>query len=84
MEVVSQYISDNGCSPMFLTNRPHMNLAKRMAEDVYEKAIMDYAHRSFHATFEVSQLVLLRYDEQGVPKQVNIFNMQPAMQLQVD
>lgn len=84
MEVVSQYISDNGCPPMFLTSRPHMNLAKRISEDVYEKAIMDYAHRSFHAAFEVAQLVLLRYDEQGVPKQVNIFNMQPALQMQVD
>jgi len=76
LRVVDQYVQSNDCPPMQLVRNPHVSVAKKLPENVYEKAILDYAPKSFHASFEVTQLVLLRRKQQlDTCKQIGLFRL---------
>ena len=79
LQVVDQYIRSNDCPPADLTIRPQVIIADHISPAIYDKAIMDYAQRSFYASLELTQLTLLK---KKVPsdsfKQVCIFQLRPA------
>lgn len=60
LKVIDNFICDNGCPPARLTKNPHMTIARRLPEEIYSKALIDYAQRDFHATFVARELVLLK------------------------
>ncbi len=60
LKVISDYIKDNNYPPPRLIDRPHLTIARRLPEDVYSKAMMDYSQRDFHSSFMVNELVLLK------------------------
>ncbi len=76
LKTIEQYIKSNGCPPAKLITYPHVSIARRLKQNVYEKAMFDYSQKTFHASFMVNELVLLkrqhRYD---ACKQVNIFKL---------
>ncbi|MDB5231466.1 MAG: 2-5 ligase family protein [Chitinophagaceae bacterium] len=79
LKVVAQYVESNGCPKVTLVNRPHLTIAGRLTANVYEKAMLDFSQRTFHESFEVNELVLLRRSQQYDPcKQVNVFKLQPV------
>jgi 2'-5' RNA ligase len=60
LKVIASYIKEYDCpSPKFIQH-PHMSIARSLSVEVYEKAIREYAHEEFEATFPVQQLLLLR------------------------
>lgn len=78
LQVVDQYIRGYGCPEMHLINRPHLTIARRLSDSIYQQAITLYAQKKFHASFEVKDLVLLRRQHQfDSCKQVNVFALQP-------
>ncbi|OIR05370.1 hypothetical protein GALL_124210 [mine drainage metagenome] len=76
LKVVDQYVRGNNCPPMKLITHPHLSIARKLQQHIYEKAIIEYAPRSFHASFEVKQLILLKRKHQfDSCKQVSVFHL---------
>lgn len=76
LKAVDQYVRSNGCPPAKLISYPHVSIARRLQQQVYEKAMFDYSQKIFHASFEVNELVLLRRQNQyDKCKQVNVFKL---------
>lgn len=76
LKVIDQYVRGNDCPAMKLVTHPHLSVARGLSKDIFEKAIIDYAQKSFSDSFEVSELVLLRRQHQfDTCKQVSIFHL---------
>lgn len=77
LKVVSTYVSSCACPPMRLINNPHLSIARSLPEEVYFKALIQYARKSFHESFTVNGLILLRRKHQyDTYKPVNVFTFQ--------
>jgi 2'-5' RNA ligase len=79
LKVIDSYVRSNGCPAVTLINRPHLSIARRLPQDVYEKALVDYSQKTFCESFTVHELVLLRRAHQFDPcKVINIFRLLPG------
>jgi 2'-5' RNA ligase len=79
LRVIGNYISSCACPPVQLKPNPHVSIARRLPETVYLKAMMDYSQKTFHETFLVKELVVLRRSHQyDACKTVQVFGLQPA------
>ncbi len=79
LSVVNAYINSSSCPPMLLTPRPHVNIAGKLPEEIFFKALTQYAHKSFHETFPVNELHLIKKkDENDAGKTIIVFALQPA------
>lgn len=78
LKIINSYINDNGFPNARLINHPHMTIARSLQPGIYDRAIMDYSRKTFHASFEVNELILLRrsnrYDK---CQQVVVFKLMP-------
>jgi 2'-5' RNA ligase len=82
LKVIDTYVRSNACPPAHLINRPHVTVARSLPEGVYQKALMEYSRKTFHETFAVSELVLIRRrHEYDACKIVNVFRLQPTHNL---
>jgi hypothetical protein len=81
LQVISNYISSCSCPPLKLMTNPTLPLFQQLTESVYRDVMMNYSQQTFHETFEVNELVLLKknnaYDNS---KAVHVFRLQPAVQ----
>ena len=78
LRAIDDYIRSSGCPPVNLVNRPYLSIAGGLTEQVYNKAMPDYSRKTFHESFHVDQLVLLKREHAFDPcKTVNIFRLQP-------
>ncbi|MBS1745415.1 MAG: hypothetical protein JST21_04520 [Bacteroidetes bacterium] len=76
LQPVNEYIKDNGFPPLHIMNCPHINIAKSLQQQVYEKAIMEYSRKTFNADFMVDELVLLKQQNQyDTCRQVSRFKL---------
>jgi 2'-5' RNA ligase len=78
LRVLNTYVNSCSCPPVKLISKPHLSIAGKIPEEVYFKALTQYAHKSFHESFLVKELYLLKrkhhYDS---CKRVNVFGLQP-------
>lgn len=78
LKVLNEYINSCACPPMKLISRPHLSIARRLPEEIYFKALAQYARKSFHESFLVSELVLLkRMHQYDTCKKIYVFKLQP-------
>jgi len=76
LKTLHGYIESNGCPSPHFINNPHLTIARRMKEQTYDKAILDYSQKVFHASFTVNELVLLRRRTQfDKCETVNVFRL---------
>ena len=78
MGAIGEFLKNNECPPLRLYDRACIALAAGLAPSVYDKAMPDYSRRSFHASFEVSQLLLIRKNTDGSCSRVQAFGLLPA------
>lgn len=79
LKVVDAYIRSCSCPPMRLTSKPYLTIARKLSEEIYFKALTQYAHKSFCESFVVNELLLLRRQHQyDKCKTINVFGLQPA------
>ena len=79
LRAIDEFIRSSGCPPVNLINRPYLSIAGGLTEQVYNKAMPDYSRKTFHDSFHVDQLVLLRREHAfDACKTVNIFHLLPA------
>jgi len=73
---IDEFIRSSGCPPVNLISRPYLSIAYGLTEQVYNRAMPDYSRRTFHDTFHVRELVLLKRTHAFDPcKTVNIFRL---------
>lgn len=78
LKVIDEMVKSNGLPKAHLISNPHLTIARRLDPPVYEKAMMDYSKKEFHAAFEVTELVLLKRTHQfDKCTQVSVFRLQP-------
>lgn len=79
LNVVNTYVSSCACPPVTFITKPHLNIAGCLSEEVYFKALTQYAHKSFHESFVVNELLLLRRDNPfDTCKPINVFGLPPG------
>jgi 2'-5' RNA ligase len=80
LKVIDNYVKSCGLPAAKISNHPHLTLARRVSEDVYRKAMFDYAQRDFYGSFAVSELVLLKRKHQfEKAKRINVFGLLPGL-----
>jgi hypothetical protein len=79
---IDDFIQSSGWPPVrhpFTTKswgRPYLSIAGGLTEQVYNKAMPDYSRKTFHGTFWVRELVLLKRKHSFDPcKTVNVFGL---------
>jgi 2'-5' RNA ligase len=78
LKVIDELVRANGLPKAHLITNPHLTIARRIDAAVYEKAMMSYSKKEFHAEFEVKELLLLKRTHQfDSCKQVNVFRLLP-------
>jgi len=78
LKTIDEYIRSNGCPKAYLVNRPHLSIARRLPESVYEKAMLEYSQKLFCESFLAGELVLMRRSGPFATwKLVNVFGLLP-------
>ena len=78
LKAINQYVQSNGCPEVKLITKPHLTIARRLPDNIYSKAMLDYSQKTFHETFQVNELILLKRSNQfDSCKQVNVFRLYP-------
>jgi 2'-5' RNA ligase len=78
LNAITPYIKEHSCTPARFMHYPHISIARRLPAAVYENAIKDYSEKDFNASFNVTELVLLRRQHQHDQcKEVGVFRLQP-------
>jgi 2'-5' RNA ligase len=78
LKTIAPYIKESNCPPARFMQYPHISIARRLPDAVYENAIKDYSEKDFNASFNVTELVLLRRQHQDDKcKEAGVFRLQP-------
>ena len=76
LRIIDNFVRSNDCPPVQLATSPFMSIASGLPEDIYHKAVYEYARRSFHESFRVNKLTLIKrktdYDDYQL---VNTFTL---------
>lgn len=81
LKAVDDLVRSSSCPPVRLIAKPHLSIARRLPEPVYTKAMFSYSQKTFHETFMVNELKLLRRAHQfDSCKTVNVFPFSPGGQ----
>jgi hypothetical protein len=81
-KMIDSFIQSNDCPPACLVQAPHVAIAARLPETIYNEAIKQYAQKCFHASFQVDTLLLLkRRSEYDTYQLVNTFTLPPHLSL---
>ncbi|HXB94004.1 MAG TPA: 2'-5' RNA ligase family protein [Puia sp.] len=79
LRAIDEFIRNSGCPPINLIDRPYLSIAGGLTEQVYNRAMPDYSRRTFHESFPVDELVLLKRNHHFDPyRTVNIFRLLPS------
>jgi 2'-5' RNA ligase len=73
---IDEFIRSSGCPPANLITRPFLSIAGGLTEQLYNKAMPEYSRKTFHDSFRVDELVLLKRTHSfDACKTVNIFRL---------
>ena len=76
LRAIDDFIRSSGCPPVNLISRPYLSIAGGLTEQIYNKAMADYSQRSFHESFQVEELVLLKREHSfDACRTVNVFGL---------
>ena len=74
LKAIDDLVRSSSCPPVRLIAKPHLSIARRLPEPVYTKAMFSYSQKTFHESFMVNDLRLLRRAHQfDNCKMINIF-----------
>jgi hypothetical protein len=78
LKIIDEYVRSGGCPGMNIYTRPQLPIATQLTVAAYEKAIPEFSRRSFNASFEVTEIELLRHTADKSARVINIFRLLPA------
>jgi len=62
MKILDVFSESNNCPPIQLIKKPNLILAEGLSEVVYKSAISEYAQKTFHTSFRIERLMLIKKD----------------------
>ncbi len=78
LSAIDDFIRSSGCPPVNLIGHPYLSIAGSLTEKVYSRAMPDYSQKTFHGSFPVHELVLLRREHSfDSCKTINVFHLLP-------
>ena len=78
LKVIDELVRSNGLPKAQLFAMPHLAFAPALTKSLYDKALMDYSKKEFHASFDVKEMILTKKTNQfDGGRQVSIFRLQP-------
>ena len=76
---VDEYLRSSACPPALLNHKPYLPIAGKLPPAIYERAMPEYSQRTFHESFLVHEMLLLRKDPTTrTCKTINIFGLLPG------
>jgi len=82
LKPVDDFIKASACPPARLISKPHLSIAGRLPEQVYNKAMPAYAQKIFHESFVLDELLLLRRPHQfDACKTIQVFRLRPIREV---
>ena len=80
LRAIDDFIRSSGCPPVNLISRPYLSIAGGLTEQVYTRAMADYSQKTFHESFQVEELVLLKREHSfDACRTVNLFRLSPPI-----
>jgi len=64
LNVIEQYVKSNGFGGLNLNSKPYLSIARGLPVGIYEKALIDYSQKTFHDSFMVNELYLIKRKDQ--------------------
>lgn len=78
LKQINTVVQLHRCPPVQLSTIPHLTIARRLPASIFHKAVAAYQQRSFHESFDVNELLLLRRKHQYQKcEPVNYFSLLP-------
>jgi 2'-5' RNA ligase len=78
LKIIDAFIQTNDLPNACMAGTPHIAVASKLPEHVYDKAVRDYAQRCFCESFRVEKIVLLKRSWEGAKYElVNTFTLAP-------
>ena len=78
LKVIDDYVRSCGYPRAILISHPHMTIARKLPQHIYEKAVMDYSQKTFNTRFAVNELILLkRRNQYDKCQQLAVFKLMP-------
>jgi 2'-5' RNA ligase len=81
LKILDSFMESNDCPPLKLVSKPHITFAARLSQVAFDNAIKEYSRKTFHESFKVDKLVLLKRDAYMKCHLVNTFILPPPLTL---
>jgi hypothetical protein len=79
LRIIDSFVQSNDCPPVQLTAKPFLSIAGGLPESIYSEAITLFAQKTFHASFTLEKLVLVKRSWEGDRDElVERFHLAPA------
>jgi 2'-5' RNA ligase len=62
LKILDGFMQSNDCPPLKLVSKPHVTFVAGLSQYTYESAINKYSRKTFHESFKVDKLILLKRD----------------------
>jgi 2'-5' RNA ligase len=79
LKILDGFIQSNDCAPLNLVARPHLTIAGRLPQYIYDTAIKEYSQKTFHESFTVDKLILFKRDAYMKCHLINTFILPPPV-----
>jgi 2'-5' RNA ligase len=60
LKILDGFMQSNDCPPLKLVNKPYITFVAGLSRYTYENAINEYSRKTFHESFKVDKIILLR------------------------
>jgi 2'-5' RNA ligase len=77
LKILDGFMQSNDCPPFKLVSKPHISFVAGLSEYTYETVVGEYAQKTFHESFKVDRLFLLRRDAYMKCHLINSFILPP-------
>jgi 2'-5' RNA ligase len=81
LKILDGFMQSNDCPPLKLVSKPHITFVTGLSQYNFDNAIKEYARKTFHESFKVDKLVLLKRDGYTKCHLINTFILPPPLTL---
>lgn len=82
LKVIDEYLVSSGVAGVYWCDRPYIAISDQLNAEQFEKAVAEYAPKTFNASFLVSELILVKRNaRKETCKLVNRFHLLPTNEM---
>lgn len=80
LKILDGFMHSNDCPSVHLVSKPHLTFVKGLSEYSYKAVVDEYSRKTFHESFKVEKLILLKKDH-SKSHHINTFILPPPLTL---